>query len=146
MNDLRFKVSRAKNDDGSVYDCLEIFIDGESLIDLVRNWEKPFAQREGHPALAGNYEWLPANKETYLALQDAEVDDEKTALLECQCGCPGCWPLLVNIRKEAETVIWRAFEQPHRSEESAAGFWNYVGFGPFVFERQTYEKLFDETA
>lgn len=52
---------------------------------------------------------------------------EKTVLLGCECGEPGCWPLMARVEVGAEQVAWSDFEQPHRRDN-----WAYAGFGPFV--------------
>jgi predicted RNA binding protein YcfA (HicA-like mRNA interferase family) len=56
----------------------------------------------------------------------------KIAVLGCMCGDVGCWPLLVSIEPLEDRVVWRGFEQPHRSR------WRHDGLGPFVFDRARY--------
>ncbi|MEU4197305.1 hypothetical protein AB0E69_35775 [Kribbella sp. NPDC026611] len=54
------------------------------------------------------------------------------ALLGCECGEMGCWPLEARVAG-GEQVTWSGFAQPHRPGR------DYSGFGPFVFDRSQYE-------
>jgi hypothetical protein len=56
------------------------------------------------------------------------------ALLGCDCGEVGCWPLEVGIVRSDSRVTWRGFAQPFRPNR------DYGGFGPFVFDRAQYER------
>ena len=64
----------------------------------------------------------------------------KIAVMDCVCGCPGCWPFLVRITIEDDRIIWSDFEQPHRGPESAGGHWKYEELGHFIFDRKQYES------
>jgi len=57
----------------------------------------------------------------------------KIALLGCECGEVGCWPLAAEVSISADEVRWSAFEQPFRKER------DYSQFGPFVFDQVQYE-------
>ncbi len=54
--------------------------------------------------------------------------------------------LSARVELTDEHVVWRDFRQPYRftraaSEDRAARIgWDYSAFGPFVFERQAYER------
>ena len=145
MNHLTLSLVEAETEEGTPYRAVMLRVDGVSLMELARAVETPFAQREGHPDLAGAYAWLSANPSTRRALTPrATAEDEKVTLLGCTCGDPGCWPLLARITQDASSVTWSEFEQPHRGEESAAGHWSYAGLGPFVFERELYERELDK--
>lgn len=65
-------------------------------------------------------------------------NEEKTALLVCQCGVYTCWPLLAAIETDYETMTWSRFEQPHRPER------DYSAFGPFTFDWQEYIDALDD--
>lgn len=110
-------------------DLVEIRVDGQTLIDRVREHERPFAEREGHPDLAG----------AYMSIGAIDWESSKVTLLGCTCGVTSCWPLVSTISVTPTTVTWSNFEQPHRRPGSAAVFWDYSGFGPFVFDRAQYE-------
>lgn len=118
---------------------LTVSIDGKSLIELLAEFESPMATHEGSPSIAGQYVWLPADEETQQAYlgDDNTRDDEKEIFLICDCGVPGCWPMLVRVSVDSEKIVWSDFEQPHRSEDSVKS-WGYSEFGPFEFEIEKY--------
>ncbi|MGC4836844.1 hypothetical protein ACLQ3D_20310 [Micromonospora vinacea] len=60
------------------------------------------------------------------------------ALLGCDCGEVGCWPLEAQVITTEHSVIWRGFSQIYRRER------DYGDFGPFVFERSQYERAVRE--
>lgn len=62
---------------------------------------------------------------------------QKTPVLACSCGEWGCWPLLTRITLTGDLVVWDRFEQPHRPTR------DYETFGPFVFDRDRYDKAVD---
>ncbi|MEZ4454532.1 MAG: hypothetical protein R3B09_34085 [Nannocystaceae bacterium] len=133
-------------------------INGQDLIDLVREVERPLvtaevaARRAAGEALApdtdysGQYAGLSLAR--YLlptrALVDEpacwpadafRIDDDhpcrrKTTLLACTCGIDECWFLMATITVVEDAVIWSDFEQFHRE-------WVY-DLGPFVFARAAY--------
>jgi hypothetical protein len=129
-----------------------IFINDTDFIELLRDHELAHAAREGHPEIAGAYDWLPLSPETPGTREHffgrpaspAYNYDDKIALLECDCGSPGCWPLLCRIVVDDDRVLWTDFEQPHRSPDHASGGWTYHDFGPFVFARADYERALSE--
>ncbi len=122
---------------------IRIFIDGCDLIDMLKEFEKPFATREKAITIAGAYGGLPesvATRERFLGLADRDYGDseDKVAVLGCNCGWEGCWPFTVKITISDSTVIWSEFEQPHSETNSAQVQWNYDGFGPFEFDKEHY--------
>lgn len=60
------------------------------------------------------------------------------ALLGCDCGDVGCWPLEARVLVDDGLVTWRGFAQPFRPER------DYGAFGPFVFKRSQYERAVRE--
>jgi hypothetical protein len=60
------------------------------------------------------------------------------ALLGCDCGEVGCWPLEARVTTSDDSVMWRGFAQPHRPKR------DYKDFGPFVFRRNQYERAVRE--
>jgi hypothetical protein len=124
-----------------------IMIDGEPLIQMVRDFEYPMAVREGTPNLAGQYIGMPADHRErilncFMGTQiTGNYRSKKHDLLWCgHCGESGCWPLLAQIIVELHKVTWTAFEQPHRRQKDTRISWAYDEFGPFVFERKSYES------
>src|SRR4051794_39068212 len=142
MNRIAF-VPLASADAANPYRGVEIVLDGVGLIDRLRQIERPFAEREGSPQLAGEYAWLSA-RTTFLPsrhfLGDTRPclrDGEDVVLLVCPCGCEGCWDFVCRISVAAETVTWDGFRQVHRR-------WDYSSLGRLVFDRQQYEHALVE--
>lgn len=152
MNVVRFEVvdSPLEHQDSGI----RISIDHVDLIDLVRNYEAPFAEAEGHPDLAGQYAGISPGKEcdrkhsAFLGTRTFDGDGRGAVLTCGDCGEVGCWPLLCRVEVGEATVTWSDFLQPHRlgrvySLPSGDTFgvpstWDYAGFGPFVFDREQY--------
>ncbi|HJZ58722.1 MAG TPA: hypothetical protein VKE74_27515 [Gemmataceae bacterium] len=118
-----------------------IRIDGVPLIDLVREIETPTATEAGQPDLAGKYGYLNAADMVYpsrhllgQAAHSLLKYGDKVSVLECECGCEGCWPLLVRITVTNDAVIWSDFQQPHRDN------WFYPEDLRWVFDRRQYER------
>jgi hypothetical protein len=139
------------------YDTVAFRVDGESAIsvevngrplaELVGEVERPFAEREGSPDIAGNYagighRWIDDVDEHYHGAPGSDLScgsKDKTLLLGCECGEPGCWPLLARVDASSEIVSWEDFEQPHRGER-----WSYDQLRPFTFERAQYDAALSE--
>ncbi|MFD5180994.1 hypothetical protein ACFWM1_34645 [Nocardia sp. NPDC058379] len=63
---------------------------------------------------------------------------QKAPVLACSCGEMGCWPLLTRITLTGDLVVWDCFEQPHRTTR------DYTALGPFLFDRDQYDKALQE--
>lgn len=111
---------------------LHILINGQSLIDLVRSIELPFAELEDSPDIAGAYSWLIAE---YCEIQ--RLTTEECMVLGCNCGIPECWPLATRVSFSENVVNWSNFRNWHT--ESRTNPWDYSALGPFTFDRQQYE-------
>lgn len=109
---------------------VRVLIDGRDLVEIIRNVEARWAEQDGQPQLAGAYSGLWP--ELWVRLPE-QYGDERAAVLGCECGEPGCWPLRVRISISETTVTWDAFSQPCRPA------WRYDGVGPFVFSRSDYD-------
>jgi hypothetical protein len=125
------------------FGAIRIEIDGCDLAELIRSVELPFATAEGHERIAGKYVGLrpwqldSAAPEHFMGGRGSHLycgPHDKTVLLGCECGEPGCWPLMAQVVVSDRDVAWRSFEQPHRR-----GRWEYDGFSGFVFDRTEYE-------
>lgn len=123
--------------------ALSVFVDGHDLSQLVGEHEQPYADAEGHPDLAGSYGGLDPRRfdqsvsDHFLGRTGSDLGcgpSDKTVLLGCICGEPGCWPLMARIEAGEAEVVWRDFEQPHRRSR-----WSYDDFGPFRFDRVDYD-------
>jgi len=90
---------------------------------------------------------LPASLVDYF-LGENEADEgsteDKATLLECTCGCTGCWPLLCNIEVTNNSVIWKSFEQPNRAIDSHV-YLDYSKFEGFCFDKEQYLKALQQT-
>ncbi|WP_308285868.1 hypothetical protein [Actinoplanes hulinensis] len=62
------------------------------------------------------------------------------ALLGCDCGEVGCWPLESRVVLEKDLVTWRGFTQPFRPQR------DYGSFGPITFRRNQYDRAVREAA
>ncbi len=143
MDTLHFEIGKREDPAAGLVDAVGIFINDHNLVDTVRKVELPFRAREGRPHLASRYVGLPPEEMFYPSRRllgepetyyDTDYLDGKLAVLGCGCGEVGCWPLLVRISVTEDRVTWGDFEQPHRKS------WRYGRLGPFVFERDAYER------
>lgn len=144
MNTLSLQIRKGEGDHRHL-DFAHLTIDDRSLIEMVREVELPYAQVEGSLKLAGAYAPFLADTillpSTHLLGTPEPIfayDGLRVSLLECECGCAGCWPLIARITLSESTVTWSDFEQVHRGPDAVAGHWNYEGFGPFTFSREQY--------
>lgn len=98
------------------------------------------ARKEGTNDLSGAYDAIecPENPMKYYLGNDDSGWGNKTVLLDCECGCSGCWPLLCKIEIQEATVKWSDFEQPHRNKDSKKSFWEYSHFEGFTFSKEQY--------
>ncbi|NEO87514.1 MAG: hypothetical protein F6J87_25120 [Spirulina sp. SIO3F2] len=140
-----------------------MLINGQSLIQIIRDIERPYAQQEydqrmteGEPKadlgqrddLTGDYLYLPPSLilppsrnfwgEPYDHGFITEPDDpvnQKSLILSCICGITECWFLLAKITVSDEMVRWDDFQQFHRD-------WFYGGLA-FTFERSQYDTAFN---
>jgi hypothetical protein len=144
---------------GGGFQPVELRVNGAGLIDLVRDVELPYAEREyderiaaggserdlgPRGVLAGNYLYLPGSlvfrpsrnllgkpyRHGFVLGPDDPLRG-KSLLLGCTCGITECWFLLATITVSDDRVVWSDFRQFHRD-------WRY-DLGPFVFERGGYE-------
>jgi hypothetical protein len=150
MNRVEFKIVPDRETGNT--DLVEVDIDGRPLIDRLREFEAPLAAREGAPNIAGAYAGLVArlvrlpSRHFYGDATSSYAYPPKIAVLECQCGSPGCWPMVCQVSVDDETVTWSDFEQPHRRADHPSGLWDYSTFGPFVFKRAEYEMALTRIA
>jgi hypothetical protein len=68
-------------------------------------------------------------------------DFGRVVLLDCTCGCIGCWPLFARITVSDGRVVWSDFEQRHRGPESCLPLderWSYGHVRPIAFDLEQY--------
>jgi hypothetical protein len=142
---IEFDALASREGDSSL--GIRIRINGRDLRDLLREVETPFAAAENVPEIAGLYTGLPLDRYTrppsrhFLGapLHALYIYGTKTQILQCECGEPGCWPLLCRIEASDAHVAWSGFEQPHRGPGRTPAAWAYETLGPFSFERGQFE-------
>lgn len=140
MNKLQIKI-QVNKEDGLNDSVAKILIDGTDLIELLAEFEKPLAKKEGSPDIAGQYEGLNPKTlyKNLLNLTDnSNSENNKSDILDCECGCWGCWSFMTSVEKIDEKIMWTNFEQLHRRKESHT-YWNYSQFGPFEFNEAEYK-------
>lgn len=128
-------IIETKQEDQHGVPVTSIYIDGRNIIEMLAEYERPFAEQEGAPEIAGAYEGLsPA-----ILLDNfmASSHEDKLTIVDCPCNVPGCWPLMVTVQEVEGDIIWTDFEQLHRGEDSHE-YWDYRHFGSFVFDKNKY--------
>jgi hypothetical protein len=98
-----------------------VAINGEPLLELIRQREQSFAAKDGQASIAGSYAYLSLIdfEELFLraALEaDLAQDEQDVVLLGCPCGIWSCWYLALKIKFEAETVRFSDFANPRRKD------------------------------
>ncbi|MGQ8874428.1 hypothetical protein [Paenibacillus sp. TSA_86.1] len=138
MDSIEFKLEYSEEQEASV---ITIYVNNESLVERMKRYEAQFESE-----IAGLYEGLNIELVDHIEahftgrLQEDDIFnyEGKTLVLGCNCGLPGCWPLLVKITETDDSIIWSQFEQPHRTEDSAGGYWDYSTFPSFHFRKKDY--------
>jgi hypothetical protein len=112
-------------------------VNGTALTDLV----SAFEGEHGYEPVGGYGGLIPeffkyGSLDRYF-MGEFEPDSYWTRLgglyvLGCDCGEVGCWPLLCQVSREGNAVVWDQFRQPHRKDR------DYSQFGPFVFDAVQY--------
>ncbi|MET0788957.1 MAG: hypothetical protein ABWY33_06930 [Cellulomonas sp.] len=110
-------------------------VDGVSLVALVGAFEAAAGFD-----VAGGYDGLVLDQVRWFDLEEHLVGrgplgaQGAAALLGCDCGELGCWPLEAQITVADGVVVWDGFRQPHRPGR------DYSGFGPFAFDEAAYRS------
>lgn len=140
MNKIEFKIVWKTDRVGQAgYHAVRIFIDDEDLIDILKEFEKPFAIKENSKSIAGSYEGIPPEDLYRNLTSESLYEDNKIAILECECGCEGCWDFLTEIKEDEHKIIWTNFENHHRGRKSH-NFWDYSTFKDLTFDKSEYQK------
>jgi hypothetical protein len=120
----------------------QIVVNGQALVERLREVERPFAEREGSLTLAGGYAPLPARQLLANLTGRPEpifVYRGKVTLLVCNCETEGCWDFVAEIEQRDDEVVWRGFEQIHRPLSDPDRAWRYDELGELVFRRSDYD-------
>ncbi|MCW2398330.1 hypothetical protein [Sphingobium sp. B2D3C] len=120
-------------------------IDGIRLADLVAEFERANDFNDpagGYGGIVPAYFDLGPLPDYFYGWRETFEGDQPGEIyaLFCDCGEPGCWPLMAHVRIEGERVLWDCFRQPHRPNR------DYSGFGPFTFDQTEYLLAIEKIA
>ena len=96
-----------------------IYVNGKSFIDIAEEGELPSATKNGEAGRAGNYVWTRVWElfDELTEVQDIDSNDYyEPRILDCGCGCFGCWPLHVKITETEDIVTWSGFYNPFKTD------------------------------
>ena len=110
-------------------------LDGVPLTELVAAFE---AARGWDPAGGYGGRWFDPARPGEVLAELRPGRRRLVAVLACECGTTGCWPLETVISPDDDAVHWSGFRQPHRPA------WDYRGFGPFTFDAEAYRAALVE--
>jgi len=145
MDKLAFNIHDKQNDNYQ-FKTVTILVNGKDIFELLKKYEMPFAIKEGSENIVGGYDGLAP--ETLLknltSPDEFDIDENgKVSILECECGCEGCWPMKTKVIDLEDKIIWKEFEQPHRTID-CHNFWDYTNFGQFSFDKNNYKEQLDK--
>uniref|UniRef100_UPI00405623EC hypothetical protein n=1 Tax=Acetatifactor sp. TaxID=1872090 RepID=UPI00405623EC len=113
------------------FKVVQILLNGKDFIEMLREIEKPYAEAEGKPHLAGDYGYV-SPKHLYREL--TKMSDGAELLCCGGCGDSGCWSVMVSVREDDEYVYWENFEQNHRDWEYSLSY---------KFEKKEYDQVME---
>ena len=94
-----------------------VTINGEPLLELIRQREQSFAAKEGQASIAGDYAYLSLIDFKKLFLDALLPNGEQSVvLLGCPCGIWDCWYLALKIKFEANAVKFTDFTNLRRKD------------------------------
>ena len=107
--------------EGESFTEVVVAINGEPLLELIRQREQSFAAKNGQGCIAGDYAYLNLIdfEELFLraALEADLAQDERNAvLLGCPCGIWDCWYLALKIKFEENAVKFTDFKNLRRKD------------------------------
>nr|WP_315112010.1 hypothetical protein [uncultured Campylobacter sp.] len=107
--------------EGESFTEVVVAINGEPLLELIRQPEQSFAVKNRRGCIAGDYAYLSLIdfEELFLrtALEaDLAQDERDVVLLGCPCGIWNCWYLALRIKFETKTVKLYEFKNPRRKD------------------------------
>jgi hypothetical protein len=146
------------------FNTIEVIVDGENLINHLKRYESPLAEKTGHPEIAGLYVGGdPSNLLKSIDEFDDYSSESLVYLFQCdECMSSKCpFHLAFKISKEGNNIYWTDFQQqkstypfigpPYTNKKSdhqklleVKGNWDYKGFGPFVFAEEDYSNALKE--
>lgn len=114
MDTIEFKLDKFDFTLGVQNDVVSILINKKHLLETIKNYEIPFANREGYENLAGGYSYL--HKYDFQRLFLNANLDEKVVLLGCPCGTYECWYLEAKLKFEEDSVTFCDFKNRQRRD------------------------------
>lgn len=116
-----------------------IWIDGENLIDHIRQLEVPWWTGIGSPQPDGQYVWVPARtallpRRHLLGEPAVPWCGEFSPVVVCNCGEYACRCYAVKIELLPEWVLWSAWAEVPQEEARLTGL-----LGSLAFDRNQYE-------
>lgn len=107
----------------------EIYINGKSLIEILRHEELPYLHPGESESVAGSYSFLRAG---FVMMILTEGDGYGTTILDCPCGTYGCFNLDIKIEETDDRVYWYDFYQGFRP------WYLYDNIAYFEFDKAQY--------
>ncbi len=141
MNRLSFRLVRSKDSDAA---AMLAHVDGIALSLLVSEFER----KRGYTDPSGGYfgagpQWSglayhPTSID-YLLNNRVFARDENgySTLMDCPCGCFGCWPFQAIVSYRDGYVIWSDFRNEQRDDR------DYRRFGAMRFDAGEYRLALD---
>ncbi|MBE6870142.1 MAG: hypothetical protein E7494_15540 [Ruminococcus albus] len=116
---------------------VDYYINGVSMLDMIRKIEQPYCDAEGIPELACDYELNPqiVMQREFAKIFDPELykDSEGFELYCCpDCGLSFCWSVCCKFEENGMYILMKDFFHNHRE-------WEY----PFEFQF-TKDNFFSE--
>ena len=135
-------------------DVADLFIDRKLLQEWV--WDVKISKRGEVPFRIEPYESIdfsrisPPSRLLFGEVTPSDDEDEfgRVALLQCSCGCSGCFPVYFRITVSEKEVRWSEPSNPHRDGREYLGSpdQHYRKLAPFVFDRTQYEEAWLNSA
>lgn len=114
MDTIEFKLDKFDFTLGVQNDVVSMLINQKHLLEIIKEYELPFASREGYENLAGGYSYLDKCDFKNLFL-NANLD-ESVVLLGCPCGTYKCWYLEAKLKFEEDIVTLCEFKNRQRRD------------------------------
>ena len=122
MDSIKFYPNDYEMNDESLTEVI-VTINGEPLLELIRQREQSFAAKDGQASIAGDYAYLSLidfeKLFLYVLLPNGRLaasGERSVVLLSCPCGIWDCWYLALKIKFETETVKLYDFTNPRRKD------------------------------
>lgn len=129
MDKILFKKVTYEYDNSFIQEAIDIYINGQSLIDIIRDIEITVNKESPHFFAPVSAVYLYDELTKYYK----EHPDKIATVLGCRCGEPQCDPLNVSIDERKEYVRWNICDVSAEKEF-------YVYLESFTFDKKQYEE------